>query len=554
MIPAQATQPLPPRYYLRNFERLRATVEDQYGDLLSEQERGCLQRFDAASVDARCLFVRLASRRGPLFRSQDLEYRELDDLSAALEENLELGLLVEPAPPDVDALLAVLRKKELAEVAAFLVPVSGRERKSELVEKLLELPDDQVAAAWQRWRPSRHRLVEVAWRREIELFQILFFGNSYQTLTEFVLSDLGIANYHDYALDRSHRLFYCREEVDDYLALRELKSRFKEAVAEGEAQCVSEIGDTLLEAGSGGLLAASYRDELRNRVARQLERYALCDQAVALYGVSNLHPARERRTRLLAAAGDTTAALSLCEAIEAAPCCEAEVDFARRQLPTLRRRLNRDYQPLRRDRFEEDQLRLPRELPVEMAAARHYAQQWAEVHFVENLLINGSFGLAFWEQIFEPAPGAFINPFQAAPMDMFSPGFYRSRKASIDRRLAELETGALAGELLAAHARYRGINNRWVGWRGLSRELLAAALQRIPSAHWLACWRRLLFDPEANRAGCPDLIALDESRGYCLIEVKGPGDQLQLNQRRWLRFFQRVGIPAKVARVGWADD
>jgi hypothetical protein len=293
---------------------------------------------------------------------------------------------------------------------------------------------------------------------------------------------------------------------------------------------------------------------LRNRVARQLERYDLCDEALALYQLSSLPPARERRARLLSAKGDNAAALSLCEAIEAAPRCEAEADFARRQMPALRRRLNRDYRPLQRDRFEEDQLLLPKELPVELAAARHYARRWSEVHYVENLLINGSFGLALWEQIFEPAPGAFINPFQAAPLDMFSPGFYRSRRTSIDRRLEQLETGVLAGELLSAYDRYRGISNRWVGWRGLSRELLETALQRVPAAHWIACWRRLLFDPEANRNGCPDLIAMDEARGYCLIEVKGPGDQLQLNQRRWLRFFQGVGIPARVARVRWACD
>ena len=92
-----------------------------------------------------------------------------------------------------------------------------------------------------------------------------------------------------------------------------------------------------------------------------------------------------------------------------------------------------------------------------------------------------------------------------------------------------------------------------MGWRGASRELLADALTTIPRDHWLAIWRRILFDPEANRNGCPDLIALDPGQRYCLIEVKGPGDQLQLNQRRWLRFFAANGIPARVARVAWAD-
>ena len=30
------------------------------------------------------------------------------------------------------------------------------------------------------------------------------------------------------------------------------------------------------------------------------------------------------------------------------------------------------------------------------------------------------FGLALWEEIFQPLPGAFVNPFQSAPLDMYS--------------------------------------------------------------------------------------------------------------------------------------
>ena len=39
-----------------------------------------------------------------------------------------------------------------------------------------------------------------------------------------------------------------------------------------------------------------------------------------------------------------------------------------------------------------------------------------------------------------------------------------------------------------------------------------------------------------------------------MIEVKGPGDQLQLNQKRWLRFFQSENIPCLVAWVDWQDE
>lgn len=552
MMDAAEPAPLPPRYYLDNFGRLCSSVADQYGDLLSVRERGFLECFQSAGVDARCLFVRLVSRRGPLFRSEALHYPELDNLEAALEECMARGLLEVDDAPAVAELTGLLRRGELLEIYSQRLSLTGRERKADVLLRLAELPEPEVLEAWHCWREPSHYLVDVAYRAEVELFQLLFFGNSHQTLTEFVLSDLGISVFEDYSLDRTFRLFSDREEIEEYLVLRDLKVTFREAVEAGDENAVRDVAGTLLEVrGSPGLVRV--RDRLRNRIARQLERLDEREAALALYSQSGLHPARERSARLLADAGRDSEALSLCEGMSESPWCEAEVDYTRRVLPTLRKRLSLDYEAATRDRFDVDELTLPRELPVEAAAARHYLETWQEVHYVENLLLNGSFGLAFWEQIFQAAPGAFINPFQSAPLDMYSPDFYMLRQAELDSRLQYLESCDLKVELLAAYERHLGVTNRWVAWRGLPAELLAGALECIPTKHWLACWQRILFDPEANRSGCPDLIAMDPEHGYCLIEVKGPGDQLQLNQRRWLRFFQREHIPARVARVQWVD-
>ncbi|WP_444679438.1 VRR-NUC domain-containing protein [Halomonas sp. E19] len=36
------------------------------------------------------------------------------------------------------------------------------------------------------------------------------------------------------------------------------------------------------------------------------------------------------------------------------------------------------------------------------------------------------------------------------------------------------------------------------------------------------------------------------------MEVKGPGDRLQDNQRRWLAHFHAHGIPVAVCQVVWS--
>ena len=76
----------------------------------------------------------------------------------------------------------------------------------------------------------------------------------------------------------------------------------------------------------------------------------------------------------------------------------------------------------------------------------------------------------------------------------------------------------------------------------------------MPTADPVCSTAATLFDPAANRSGLPDLVVLDpDARRYQLIEVKGPGDQLQLNQKRWLRYFGEQDIPYSVAWVDWRD-
>jgi hypothetical protein len=177
------------------------------------------------------------------------------------------------------------------------------------------------------------------------------------------------------------------------------------------------------------------------------------------------------------------------------------------------------------------------------------------VHYVENGLFTGLFGLAYWDVIFAPVRGAFNNPFQSAPADMYEQGFRQRRAGLIEARRAVLADCDLSAELLGIAGRNRGLQNRWVNWPLLDDELLASALACIPRQHLLAVWDRILFDPGENRRGFPDLIAFDvRGSRYQMVEVKGPGDALQDSQKRWLNFFLQEGLPACVAWVSWIDD
>ena len=84
---------------------------------------------------------------------------------------------------------------------------------------------------------------------------------------------------------------------------------------------------------------------------------------------------------------------------------------------------------------------------------------------------------------------------------------------------------------------------------GLTEDLIRLSVERIPVSVWQGVFRFLLKDLRQHKAGLPDLIRFPANEGFELLEVKGPGDTLQKNQKVWFAEFERLGIAARVIRV-----
>lgn len=546
---------LAPHYYRDNFLALCDTVEAQYGDLLAPPELQFLQRFRGLPFDAQCLYVRLVSRVGPWFRESKLAYPELGPIAPIVDCLGGAGMVEMAAGLSPAELGGLFTLAELTRAFAPLLPAPVARGKPALLAAIAALALDHTQLRERLALVDPQRILAPGGVVEVQLFQLLFFGNRHQSLTDFVLSDLGVARYYPYSLDRQHRLFPQREALEEYLALSALGDYWYELRESEDTAALPGLAAGVLSMDLQFPSSEGRWHSLCNNLARDLERLGEHALAGELYARSRRHPARERRLRIMERLQDWAGAVRLSEQILADPWCEEERDAAQRVLPRVQRRLGAKPAPRRRDDFARLSLELPREpLPVEVLAARHLEAQWSSVHYVENSLMNTLFGLAFWRQIFSAVPGAFHNPFQSVPTDMYSPAFRLRRQQSVAARLAELRAGDTAGMLRAAYREYAPFQCRWVDWRRVDEELLAAATGVIPAGHLLAIWERILFDPGENRRGFPDLVALGNQPGeYCLVEVKGPGDALQESQKRWLRFFEREGIPAVVAWVAWED-
>lgn len=543
-------------YYLHNFLSLCANVEKQYDDFLNECERDFLRRFYTVDHAAQCLYVRLISRVGPWFRQRKLNYPEIGALAKPMQRLVEEGLVIEPSGLCVGELGRLFTRQELHSAYDALLAGPRPTSKAGLIEAIERLPMDEAQHLQQVTKTVDDELRAPVCVDQVELLQLLFFGNRHQSLTDFVLSDLGLARHYPYPLNPERRLFPCREALEEYLACCGLQDAFSQFLETDDEEGMVGAAMVMLESEPCFAVGQLRWQRAWNAVARELERRGKPELALQLYQRSQRHPARERRARILEGLENWREVVALCEDILAAPWCEAEHESATKIVARAKRKLGAG--PIRRtpDTFEALTIVIPRSGEgVERDAQVYFQEQWHSAYYVENSLMNTLFGLAFWDQIFAAVPGAFHNAYQSVPQDMYEPEFATRRAQGIARRLDELRDGNLHDALMGAYKRYSGYQCHWTDWRVVDESLLSTALNIIPAEDLLAIWERLLFDPAENRSGFPDLIAFGERPGeYSMIEVKGPGDALQKNQKRWLRYFSERAIPATVAWVEWSEE
>lgn len=540
---------LPVGYYLDNFNYVLDFVGIQYEDLLTPEEVDWAHGFRRLSLDARRLYVRLCGRKGPLFRDDKLNYPEIGDIHAAIDELAIDGYLDFATDAGITELLALLTKQEMLELR--VAGVARSLSRHELIERIADVLHPGIVHGKTPFRILRPLQLEV-----LHVYLVLFFGNDHQDFTEFVLRDLGISPFERYPIHPQDRFFDDRGVLEETLQLYAASEMSHDAVAGNDPDAMQSFCESIPAVSDARLMRRA--GKIRNRIARQLERLEMFEDALALYERSDVAPSRERRARILHRNGRIDDAAVMCRRIIDDPEDEAEyefaVNFARR---LLRKRPSecRDLPDLRSDCFRKHAICLAQDasLGVEEQARLWFEREGHRTWYVENGLFPGLFGLAFWDIIFHPVKGAFFNPLQRGPADLFAPEFRDARQTLIDERFAEIaDAERLRARVVETFAAKYPIANHFVMWGLLSEQLLDAALERIPVVHMVGVFQRLLRDLGNNRSGFPDLVVFPADGGYLLAEVKGPGDTLQNNQKRWLRFFDQAGVPAEVVSVEWA--
>lgn len=532
--------PPPANYYAGNLLVVVDAVLERYGDILDDEERAFGLKLRAASEPSQRLFARLVGRRA-LIREDQLDYAEVGDVEAPLAELAARGLIERCPAVSTPALLGLLTVAELGRVFR---EAAGGGTKAERIAGIAARVPERVC----RWRVRRHcRWLRLGEPGHLSLYQLLFFGDCQQSLTTFVLRDLGVFRFEAVPLCRETRQFADREALERCLRLLALGDEVAElgraptlAVCRREAPRL--LGD--LWARHENRLLERRRSRLLNSLARKLERASDFDHALACYRRSTLAPARERRMRILHRLGDRHGVESLRGEILAAPQTALERDFAERFKRSSRRPpLPVEERPWLPEAVNGD--RVGAATSPERHALDLIAAEGGVGWHLENDLPMAVFALAYWDWIFAPVEGAFVNAFQTGPLDLFWPDFFASRSGVCADPLA----APLKPRLLERVCAKAGIANRLFNWRRFTPDVAQTVIEAIPEAHLRALLDIARADLRARRSGFPDLTVVYGPGRYEFVEVKGPGDQLQIHQRLWIQALLERGLPVRVLRL-----
>ena len=605
---------LPTFYYHDNFLHLIRHVHKLYDDLLDDAEREFIEQFLLLSPAAQQIYIRLLCRKGDLFRFQKLSYAEIPDIASALGELakqrfigwLHSGREYEHETHEV---LSLFTKPELIQWALSLDDGFQKAR-------LTKLPRDELSMLLeQHVEPSPEILSSLIQDDVLCLFgelefttiKLLYFGNLHQDFTDFVLRDLGIYRFETYVIDADSRGFQSRQQLDEQLSYYQFSDGLP-LLKEASAEQLLESIHTLL------VLRDNSKDERVIRrlnrkgceLIRQLERLGETTQVLTLYRQFPLHPARERRCRILwqqlrksqenEAFAVASELVNVITAMHLSPYHVLEKQFVTGFLPQVVKRFQQlslndlasqcESLILPLNQWPESDLTISKgeiwqqngveaaviaelqqghQPPSDQQRPHDYRYQAGIACHFENALILSVFGLFYWPVIFAPVSGAFYHDFHHAPVDLYETDFLKKRWEIYqqlnsvfdhDENQVQFKT-----QVLERAVQKLGVSNPFIYWGIFTTEnqtVIEQALEQIPLKHWWLLFDYLWVDIKNHRNGLPDLLWLADSRkcgDYELIEVKGPGDSLQKNQKGWLEYFVQQSIPARVLYIHeLADD
>jgi tetratricopeptide (TPR) repeat protein len=544
---------LPPKYYHANFEYLLSFVKDKYKPLLNTAEWHFLRKYYGLPEDAQCLFVRFCNRKGLFFKTSELKYDEISDLDAHLQKLLSAGFISPLNTTQhsgfIDSILVQLTKTDLVRI--FDLKSLKNEKKEILIEHIKQnVETTNIFDALN----ANETIIKVNFEIEVSFLKFLFFGNRFMDMTEFVLRDMGLTQYHSIDHDDLVARFETRKDAEDKWMISEQFVVFEHLKAVNSSNQMLDWFMNLRQSISSlSPIAVPSYEKLVLKVGKYLEQIKDYEAAISVYETIVLPPSRERITRCLYKLKLMEEAKELCHEMLRSSDSIDEQYFASYFLKTLEGKKNKKQtteflhtaEIITIDKMYKNQ--------VEWGAIEYYLEDGFLAGFSENFTWRSIFGLVFWDIIFDPSLVAFHHPFQKRPSDLHLPDFYIKRKLQIENHLGTFDdSDCLLGYMRQNFVKFHATANPFVVWSQEVWEMVMVLVTRIELVKMKAILMKIAENIVEHSRGMPDLLVWTEDY-YELVEIKSPSDNLSHQQLFWFRYFKDLGVNAKVLRVRFSD-
>ena len=519
-------------------------VSTHYDHILENSELGFRADFERLSFAAQCLYVRLANRRGRLFKTNTLRYPEITDLGSALRE-LETAGFVQPASPShTEEILGLLTRAQLISALKSLsIPVPSSLKKPEILQLALEhIPPYRLITLI-----PLNNIVAQARYEELRFVLFLFFGQLQDGMSQFAMRDLGLVRALDPEGSYEPR-FADRGEAEQAFSL----ACHLQQLQKDQRFALHLAHNAALWPEPQAPIVADLRDELALATGKLLEGDT--ELALSVYQRGESVQCSERIIRLLLTSGRRDEAKRYLERCIESPSSGDEALLAK---DIYERKFKQKKTSALTD--------LLRKAPyIELDDAYRGSPEWAAVMYfekrgkrafrTENRFWRTLFGLLFWDLIFETQGSSPCSPFERLPAALLERRFLAEHADAIEQRLALLtKPKAVQQFLLRICAANFGKANGLFRWRQGTLSAIQAFIELAPAEATAQILRLFCADYPAAKHGYPDLLVID-GEDLIFTEIKTDGDQLRRNQMHRLQQLQQAGFQADINRVQWVID
>ena len=527
---------LPEKYYLGYFLYLLDFIKNRYNHILDVPELLFYSDFDKLSEQAKCLYIRLINRKGPFFRFTKIQYDEIENISMACEELNEASFLDINGSNDPHQ-LTLFTRKELLDRFPFL---HSSQRKIEMLE---ELTESDLNAIHQEEHILEVKKVEI-----VEFLKLLFFGNRYQQMTEFVIRDIGNIKLQQLDEDKFTPWFETREDALSTMHISQLKPMIKEAI-KADLPLHELLQQIPWERWMKYPRSKVSAEKLLLEIGAHFEKYQCLEEALGYYQYVSIHPSGERKIRILEKLNRPNDALEIAQQLIEKPSNATELTFALDYLNRSGIRIDRSMtQRLKKAKVIDLKRTNQR---VETAVLKYFEEKgWNGVHS-ENFLWRGLFGLTFWQELFDEAFGSFHHPLQRQPSDLHHVNFFSEREHKLKSRLSSIRTKKnYLKYIVSVYQENQGNANRFVHWHDELLPLLEKMIHYLPLKGIKKVLLEIAKQTKENSTGFPDLFIWNEEE-YHFYEVKSPNDHLSAQQLFWINFLSTANINAEILKINY---